>query len=64
MSAAPLSEREAQRLEALRQYDVLDTPPDAAFDDITRLAAHALQAPISLITLIDGALAGERAGGP
>ena len=53
MSAAPLPSREAQRLDALRQYEVLDTPPDAAFDDITRLAAQALQAPISLISLID-----------
>ena len=53
MSAASLSSHEAQRLDALRQYDVLDTPPDAAFDDITWLAAHALHAPISLISLID-----------
>ena len=53
MSAAPLPSHEVKRLDALRQYDVLDTPPDAAFDDITRLAAQALKAPISLISLID-----------
>ena len=28
---------DAERLAALRRYGVLDTPPEAAFDDITRL---------------------------
>jgi hypothetical protein len=30
---------EAERLEALREYMVVDTPPDKEYDDITRLAA-------------------------
>lgn len=44
---------EPQRLESLRQYAVLDTPAEAAFDDLTELAAHICEAPIALISLID-----------
>ena len=32
---------------------LLDTPPEAAFDDLTALAAHICGTPIALITLID-----------
>ncbi|MGH8215293.1 MAG: hypothetical protein ACREPZ_06360, partial [Rhodanobacteraceae bacterium] len=31
--------RQAQRLAALRSYDILDTPVEGAFEDITRIAA-------------------------
>jgi two-component system, cell cycle sensor histidine kinase and response regulator CckA len=44
---------EAQRLERLRRYDVLDTAPEQALDDLTTLAAHICGAPIALISLID-----------
>src|ERR1700733_12193255 len=44
---------EAARLEALRKYAVLDTLPEQALDDLTALAAHICEAPISLISLID-----------
>ena len=44
---------EAGRLEALRQYHLLDTPPDQALDDLTALAAQICEAPISLISLVD-----------
>jgi signal transduction histidine kinase len=44
---------EAARLEALRQCDILDTAPEPAFDDITRLAAHICGTPIALTTLIE-----------
>jgi two-component system cell cycle sensor histidine kinase/response regulator CckA len=44
---------EARRLDALRRYDVLDTPPDPALDDLATLAAHICDAPISLISLVD-----------
>ncbi len=50
---APLPPNEAQRLETLRGYDVLDTPPESAFDDLTLLAAQICQVPIALVTLID-----------
>jgi len=44
---------EAARLEALRRYRVLDTPPEPAFDDITFLAANVCETPVALISLID-----------
>jgi serine/threonine protein kinase len=44
---------EAERLEALRQYRILDTDPEQAFDDLTFLASHVCGTPIALITLVD-----------
>lgn len=44
---------EQDRLEAVRRYGVLDTPPDGAFDRITRLASLVLDAPISIVSLVD-----------
>ena len=51
--AIPLPAKEAQRAASLRSYEILDTPPDQALDDITRLAAQVCEAPIALITLVD-----------
>ena len=44
---------EEKRLENLYQYDILDTPPDGTFDNITRLASQLLKTPISIISLVD-----------
>jgi PAS domain S-box-containing protein len=44
---------EKARLEALRSYEVLDTPPEPSFDDITHLAAQICDTPIALIALAD-----------
>ncbi|MEY4916333.1 MAG: hypothetical protein RL616_246 [Verrucomicrobiota bacterium] len=44
---------ESNRLSALRDYNVLDTPPDGAFDRITALAAYCFQTPIALVSLVD-----------
>lgn len=44
---------EAERLDAVHRYDVLDTPRDGAFDRITRLAARYCDVPISTITIVD-----------
>ena len=49
----PLPVDEPQRLIALKRYDLLDTPPEQAFNRITRLAAAVMGMPISLITLLD-----------
>ncbi len=45
---------EAKRLEALRQYQILDTPPEALFDDLVDIAAYICEAPIAVINFIDG----------
>jgi len=48
-----LLDNESERLEAIRRYDVLDTPPDGAFDRITALAARLFDVPISIISIVD-----------
>ncbi len=50
---APLPKNEAERLRALRQYEILDTEAEKVFDDLTRLAVYICKTPIALITLID-----------
>ena len=45
--------REAARLEALHQYQILDTSQEEAFDDLAILAAQICNTPIALINLID-----------
>jgi len=54
VKVAPLPPNEAARLAALLRYAVLDTAPEPAFDDLTRLAAQIFVTPIALISLIDG----------
>jgi len=49
--AKPANEK--QRLETLRGYEILDTEPEAAFDDLTSLASYVCQTPVALISLID-----------
>jgi hypothetical protein len=44
---------EAQRLAAVRRYDILDTPPDGAFDRATALAARLFDVPISIVSIVD-----------
>jgi PAS domain S-box-containing protein len=53
MQPPALPNDEAERLESLRGYQLLDTLPEQAFDDLTALAAHICDAPISLISLVD-----------
>jgi len=48
-----MTNSEADRLNALRKYNILDTTPERAFDDINRLTAHICGTPIALISLID-----------
>ncbi len=47
------NDRDTERIAALKKYDILDTPPDAGFDHITRLAATLLNMPIAAVTIVD-----------
>lgn len=44
---------EAERLAALRDLDILDTPPQESFDRITRMAARLFDLPIAAVSLTD-----------
>jgi two-component sensor histidine kinase len=44
---------EAERMAAVRRYDVLDSPPDGAFDRITALAARRFGVPIAIVSIVD-----------
>jgi PAS domain S-box-containing protein len=46
-------EDEPERLEALRRYRILDTPPDVAFDRIAELAAGLFRVPMAMVSLVD-----------
>lgn len=49
-----MPDNEVQRLESLREYRILDSAPEQAYDDLTALAAYICHAPISIISLVDG----------
>lgn len=55
MKTAPVPSSEPARLEALSAHAVLDTPPEEAFDALTRLAARLCGTPIALVSLVDEA---------
>src|SRR5206468_4436885 len=42
------------RLDALRRTSLLDSPPEEAFDRLTRLATTVLRVPVALVSLVDG----------
>lgn len=45
--------QDPNRLKVLESLDLLDSPTEAAFDRLTRLASMIVDAPVSLVTLID-----------
>lgn len=53
MKKAEIPENEEHRLADLVSYDILDSAPEAAFDDITRIASWISGKPIALVSLID-----------
>jgi GAF domain-containing protein len=44
---------ESKRVEQLKKYAILDTPPDGSFDKITSLASTIFKVPIAIISLVD-----------
>ena len=44
---------EAARLEKLRDFEILDTPPEPSFNNIARLAARMFGVPFSAVSLVD-----------
>ena len=52
-ASGSLAEAERQRLEVLKAYSILDTPPEAEFDRIVRLAASHFGVPVALLSFVD-----------
>lgn len=48
-----VTDQESERLEALWQYNIIDTLREKEFDAITKMAARICNTPISLVNLID-----------
>lgn len=49
----PIPDNEIERLAALKRYNILDTLPDNAFDDATKLVSYICGVPIAHISFID-----------
>jgi len=50
---APLPEDEHLRLETLHRYQILDTPQELSYEDLTLLASEICGTPIAAISLVD-----------
>lgn len=48
-----IPDNEEERLRKLQEYEILDTPPEGAFNHIAAIAAHMFKVPIALISLVD-----------
>lgn len=46
-------ENDNSRVEALRRYRILDTPPEESFNNVARLATQFFNVPIAIITFVD-----------
>ncbi len=53
MATVPIPPDDKERVAALRRLRLLDTPPEPAFDRITRAVARLLGVPTALVTLVD-----------
>ena len=53
MQAPVIPQDEGRRLEALRRLDILDTPAEARFDRLTRIAQRHFGVRIALVSLVD-----------
>ncbi|MBC7759004.1 MAG: PAS domain-containing protein [Phormidesmis sp. FL-bin-119] len=48
-----IPDNDQERVEALKRYKILDTPPEDAFDNVASLATQIFKVPISLVSLVD-----------
>ncbi|QLG87379.1 GAF domain-containing protein [Chitinibacter bivalviorum] len=53
MQAPANPSNEALRIETLRQFLILDTPPEERFDNLTRAAASFFRVQIAVVSLVD-----------
>lgn len=52
MRIAAIPSNEQARLQALEEHAILDTPPEEDFDSLTRLAAHIIDVPMALVSIV------------
>lgn len=50
---APFPDNEDERVRALAEYRIMDTPAESAFDQLAVLASQICQTPIALVSLVD-----------
>src|SRR5688500_2629767 len=53
MIAAAIPRNEPERLATLAGYSILDTAPEAAFDEVVQLASLVCGTPVALVSLVD-----------
>ena len=53
LESVPIPQNETRRLATLQSYGILDTTPEAAFDEIAELAAIICETPGALISFVD-----------
>ncbi|MFZ5479456.1 MAG: ATP-binding protein [Myxococcota bacterium] len=53
MRTPPNHPREAERLDQLASFHILDTPPESEWDDLVTVAAQLAGVPIALVSLVD-----------
>ena len=44
---------EIRRIENLNKYEILDSPPDGCYDEITMLASKIFDVPVAIISIVD-----------
>ncbi len=53
MKKAPILSTENERIKALLELNILDTPPEIQYDDLALIASEICQTPIALVSLVD-----------
>ncbi|WP_345156246.1 GAF domain-containing protein [Pontibacter saemangeumensis] len=48
-----IPDNEEERLHKLKEYDILDTPEEGAFNHLASMATHMFNVPIALVSLVD-----------